>query len=48
MSRPTYLGDDESLDKHNHRACDDRGQSDDVENAENIQDDVAWSGQVLR
>jgi hypothetical protein len=41
----TYLGNDEGLDKHNNAAGDYRSQSNDVETAENVENNVAWACQ---
>jgi hypothetical protein len=43
----TYLGNDEGLDKHYNAAGDYRSQSNDVETAENVKDDVARTSQGL-
>lgn len=42
-----YLGDDERLDKHHDAACDYGCKSDDIESAEDIEDYVAWAGQMF-
>ena len=39
------FGDDKSLDEHYGAGRDDRGEPDDVQNTEGIEDYVAWTGQ---
>lgn len=39
------FGDDEGLDEHGEAGDDDREQGDDVEGADYVEDDVAWTSQ---
>jgi hypothetical protein len=43
----TYLGDNEGFDKHDNTARDNRSQSDNVQAAHDVKNDVAWSSQVF-
>jgi len=43
----TYFRDNKSLDKHDNAAGNDRSECDDVQAAHNVEDDVAWSSQML-
>jgi len=42
-----YLGNNEGLDKHDNTACYDRGERDDVQTTHNVENDIAWTCQVL-
>jgi len=43
----TYLGDDKGLHQHDHAAGDHGSESNDVQTAQNIEDDVARTSQVF-
>jgi hypothetical protein len=45
--RHAYFGDDEGFDKHDDAASNDRCQSNDVHNAEDIKNDVARTGKLF-
>ena len=47
QSANTYLRDNEGFDKHDYTASDNRSQSDDVQAAHHVKNDVAWSSQVF-
>lgn len=42
-----YLGDDEGLDEHDDAAGYHGREGDDVDHAEDVEDDVAWTGQMF-
>ena len=41
------LGDDESFHQHDDAGCNDGQETDDVEDAKDIEDNIAWTGQAL-
>jgi hypothetical protein len=42
-----YLGDDEGFDKHNHAASNHGSQSSDIHGTQDIEDYIAWTGQLF-
>jgi hypothetical protein len=48
ISLPTYLGNDKGLDKHDNAAGDHGSESNDVQTAQDIKNDVARASQVIR
>lgn len=41
------FGDNECFHQHDNAGCNDGHETDDVENAKYIEDDIAWTGQAL-